>query len=139
SIAVRYGDQRRQFTGADEHEEVVLLDYQRHQRRLLPLLARTYAAGFAQQQLLERYHEVFSGEHDDDASRQDLETMAAALKPTTTGRALDARQESREACGGAGYMAENRLVSWRRDFDVYVTLEGDNNVLLQLVGKRLLT
>ncbi|WP_434056391.1 acyl-CoA dehydrogenase family protein [Georgenia sunbinii] len=139
SVAVRYGDQRRQFTGADEHEEVVLLDYQRHQRRLLPLLARTYAAGFAQQQLLERYHEVFSGEHDDDASRQDLETMAAALKPTTTWLALDALQESREACGGAGYMTENRLVSWRRDFDVYVTFEGDNNVLLQLVGKRLLT
>src|SRR5690606_36605941 len=88
SIALRYGNERRQFTGADEHSEVVLLDYQRHQRRLLPLLARTYAAGFAQLELLERFHEVFSGEHDDDASRQDLETMAAALKPATTWLAL---------------------------------------------------
>ena len=139
AIAVRYGDERRQFTGADEHREVTLLDYQRHQRRLLPLVARTYAAGFAQQGLLERYHEVFSGEHDDDESRQDLETLAAAVKPTTTWLALETLQESREACGGAGYMAENRLVTWRQDFDIYATFEGDNNVLLQLVGKRLLT
>jgi acyl-CoA oxidase len=36
-------------------------------------------------------------------------------------------------------MAENRLVSLRADMDVYVTFEGDNNVLLQLVAKRLLT
>jgi len=139
SIAVRYGDERRQFTGADENREVTLLDYQRHQRRLLPLLARAYAAGFAQLGLLERFHEVFSGEHDDDESRQDLETLAAALKPTTTWLAMETLQESREACGGAGFMAENRLVTWRQDFDVYTTFEGDNNVLLQLVGKRLLT
>ncbi len=139
AIAVRYGSERRQFVGGTEHEEVVLLDYQRHQRRLLPLLARTYAAAFAHSELLQRYDEVFSGAHDDDASRQDLETMAAALKPMTTWLAMDTLQESREACGGAGYMAENRLVGWRDDFDVFTTFEGDNNVLMQLVGKRLLT
>ena len=139
AIAVRYGNERRQFTGADEHREVTILDYQRHQRRLLPLLARTYAAAFAQQGLLEHFHDVFSGAQDTDESRQNLETLAAALKPTTTWLALDTLQESREACGGAGYMAENRLVSWRQDFDIYATFEGDNNVLLQLVGKRLLT
>src|SRR5690606_32449686 len=48
-------------------------------------------------------------------------------------------QESREACGGAGYMAENRIVGLRADLDVYATFEGDNTVLLQLVAKRLLT
>ncbi|MGO1957764.1 acyl-CoA dehydrogenase, partial [Microbacterium sp.] len=42
------------------------------------------------------------------------------------------------ACGGAGFLAENRLTGLRSDLDVYVTFEGDNNVLLQLVGKRLL-
>jgi acyl-CoA oxidase len=36
-------------------------------------------------------------------------------------------------------MFENRLVGLRADLDIYVTFEGDNNVLLQLVGKRLLT
>jgi len=35
-------------------------------------------------------------------------------------------------------MAEHRLTGLRADLDVYVTFEGDNNVLLQLVAKRLL-
>jgi acyl-CoA oxidase len=86
-----------------------------------------------------KFDEVFSGKADTDDDRQDLETIAAALKPLSTWHALDALQEAREACGGAGYMAENRLVDLRSDLDVYVTFEGDNNVLLQLVAKRLLT
>ena len=45
---------------------------------------------------------------------------------------------AREACGGAGFLAENRLTGLRADLDVYATFEGDNTVLLQLVGKRLL-
>src|SRR5690606_12197789 len=38
-IAITYANQRRQFTGPSETDEVVLLDYAEHQRRLLPLLA----------------------------------------------------------------------------------------------------
>jgi len=137
-IAITYGSERRQFADFTGINEVVLLDYQLHQHRLFPLLARTYAAAFAQENLLQAYHEVFSGENDTDENREDLETMAAALKPNATWLALDAIQMSREACGGAGYMAENRLVGLHDDLDVYATFEGDNHVLLQLVGKRLL-
>ncbi|GAB3569847.1 acyl-CoA dehydrogenase family protein [Spelaeicoccus albus] len=138
AIAVRYADERRQFAGADPVEEKVLLDYQRHGRRLLPRLAVTYAAGFAHADLLDRFDDVFSGAHATDEDRQDLETLAAAYKPLSTWHAIDTLQEAREACGGAGYMAENRLVDLRADLDVYVTFEGDNTVLLQLVAKRLL-
>jgi acyl-CoA oxidase len=137
-IAVRYASERRQFNAASAIEEQVLLDYQRHQRRLLPRLATTYAASFAHEQLLQKFDDVFSGTHDTDQDRQDLETLAAALKPLSTWHALDTLQECREACGGAGFMAENRLTSLRADLDVYVTFEGDNTVLLQLVAKRLL-
>ncbi|MFV0252974.1 MAG: acyl-CoA dehydrogenase [Beutenbergiaceae bacterium] len=139
ATAVRYGNQRRQFTGADPYAETVLLDYQRHQRRLLPLLARTYATQFMHNHLLQRFHEVFSGEVDSDADREDLETLAAVAKPLATWLCLQTVQECREACGGAGFMAENMLTGWHADLDVYATFEGDNNVLLQLVGKRLLT
>ena len=45
----------------------------------------------------------------------------------------------REACGGAGYLAENRLPGLKADTDVFTTFEGDNPVLLQLVAKELLT
>lgn len=138
-IAITYGNQRRQFTAGSDTEEEVLLDYQRHQRRLIPMLATTYAAHFAHEKLLAAFDDVFSGRHDADVDRQDLETLAAALKALSTWHAVDTLQEAREACGGAGYMAQNRLVGLRADLDVYVTFEGDNTVLLQLVAKRLLT
>lgn len=137
-IAITYGNQRRQFAGEHATEEVVLLDYAEHQRRLLPLLAQTYAQAFAHERLLEKFDAVFSGESDTDEDRQDLETIAAALKPTSTWHALTTLQTAREACGGAGFLAENRLVGLRADLDVYATFEGDNTVLLQLVAKRLL-
>ncbi len=137
-VAVTYGNQRRQFTAASPTDEVVLLDYAEHQRRLLPRLAQTYAHVFAHERLLETFHGVFSGARDTDEDRQDLETIAAALKSASTWHALDTLQAAREACGGAGFMTENRLTSLRADLDVYATFEGDNTVLLQLVAKRLL-
>ncbi len=137
-IAITYGSQRRQFNASSDVHEEVILDYQRHQRRLLPKLATTYAQNFAHDQLLVKFDGVFSGERDTDDDRQDLETLAAALKSLSTWHALETLQEAREACGGAGFMVGNRLTSLRADLDVYVTFEGDNNVLLQLVGKRLL-
>jgi acyl-CoA oxidase len=137
-IAITYANQRRQFAGEHATEEVVLLDHAEHRRRLLPLLAQTYAQAFAHERLLETFDAVFSGEADSDDDRQDLETIAAALKPSSTWHALTTLQTAREACGGAGFLTENRLVSLRADLDVYVTFEGDNTVLLQLVAKRLL-
>ncbi|WP_136709531.1 acyl-CoA dehydrogenase [Agromyces sp. H66] len=139
TIAITYGNQRRQFNAASDTDEEVLLDYQRHQRRLLPKLATTYAQTFAHDEFLLKFDAVFSGRADTDDDRQDLETIAAALKPLSTWHALETLQEAREATGGAGFLAENRIVGLRQDLDIYATFEGDNNVLLQLVAKRLLT
>ncbi|GAA1902133.1 acyl-CoA dehydrogenase [Arthrobacter gandavensis] len=138
NIAIKYATERRQFNGASDTVEEVLMDYQQHQRRLLPLLATTYAASFAHDELLAKFDDVFSGTDDTDENRQDLETLAAALKSLSTWHALDTLQECREATGGAGFLAENRLTALRSDLDIYVTFEGDNTVLLQLVAKRLL-
>ena len=138
-IAITYATQRRQFSAADPTQEVVLLDYQSHLHRLLPKLAATYAGAFAHEQLLQAFDDVFSGRGDDPEAREDLETLAAALKPVSTWLALDTVQECREACGGAGFIAENQLTGLHQDLDVYATFEGDNTVLLQLVAKRLLS
>ncbi len=138
-IAVTYANQRRQFNASSDVQEEVILDYQRHQRRLIPLIARTYAGSFSHEELLEAFDGVFSGERASDADREDLETLAAALKPTTTWDALGTLQECREACGGSGFLAENRFTGLHADLDIYATFEGDNNILLQLVGKRRLT
>lgn len=136
--AITYGNQRRQFNASSETAEEVLLDYQLHQRRLIDRLARNYANNFLSNELIEKFDEVFSGRDDTDENRQDLETLAAAGKAITTWDALNDIQESREACGGAGFMAKNRFGQLYSDLDVFVTFEGDNNVLLQLAGRRLL-
>jgi len=138
TIAVKYSAVRRQFPVPGTDSEQVLLDYQQHQRRLLPRLANAYAMTFAQDELLNIFHDVFSGARDTEEERQDLETLAAALKPYASWSTLDIVQAAREACGGQGYLAENRLSTLHGDLDVYVTFEGDNTVLLQLVAKRLL-
>ncbi|MFS0734255.1 acyl-CoA dehydrogenase [Microbacterium sp. 1P10UB] len=137
-ISLTYAGQRRQFDSGAGTDEVTLLDYGKHQRRLIPLLAQNYAQFFAHDELLKKFDGVFSGRTDTSEEREDLETLAAALKPLSTWNALDTIQESREACGGSGFLAENRMVDLHHDLDVFVTFEGDNNVLLQLVGKRLL-
>jgi acyl-CoA oxidase len=137
TIAITYANQRRQFAGGDG-EEQVLLDYGRHQRRLLPRLATTYAQYFAHDEFLLQFDRVFSGKGDTPEAREDLETLAAALKPLSTWHALDTLQEAREATGGAGFLAENRITGLRSDLDIYATFEGDNTVLLQLVAKRLM-
>ncbi|WP_328477668.1 acyl-CoA dehydrogenase family protein [Actinoplanes sp. NBC_00393] len=143
AIAVRYGDSRRQFTRPGDDREVVLNDYLAHQRKLLPALATSYAYVFAQEELVATLAEVQGGSAGDssvDEHRQrELESRAAGLKAAQTWHATRTIQMCREACGGAGYLAENRLPGLKADTDVFTTFEGDNTVLLQLVAKGLLT
>jgi acyl-CoA oxidase len=143
-IAVRYGDVRRQFAAPGKEREIVINDYLVHQRKLLPALATTYGLHFAQGQLVETMHDVqtavhLHGEDVDVEKQRELESRAAGLKVAQTWHATRAIQMCREACGGAGYLQENRLPHLKADTDVFTTFEGDNTVLLQLVAKGLLT
>lgn len=139
SIATKYAVRRRQFEAVPDTEEQLLLDYGLHQRRLLPLIARTYALHFAQDEVRAQLHEVFSGIEDDAQARRRLESRAAGIKALGTWHATRVVQECREACGGAGYLAVNRFAALKSDSDVFTTFEGGNHVLLQLVAKGLLT
>ncbi|MDX3323913.1 MULTISPECIES: acyl-CoA dehydrogenase [Streptomyces] len=139
TIATKYAVRRRQFEAASDTEEQLLLDYGLHQRRLLPLVARTYALHFAQDVVRTQLHEVFSGLTDDEQARRRLESRAAGTKALGTWHATRVVQECREACGGAGYLAVNRFAALKADSDIFTTFEGDNHVLLQLVAKGLLT
>ena len=149
TIAVSYGLRRRQFSGGQG--EILLLDHRMHRRRLLPLLARTYALDAAQQVLVHDLDAVLSGSVRDpdrapadtapgaDRRRRALESRAAGTKALASWHAVRTIGECREACGGAGYLSENRFDALRADTDVFTTFEGDNHVLLQLVAKGLLT
>ncbi|GJP02142.1 acyl-CoA oxidase [Mycobacterium marinum] len=139
-IATRYALQRRQFSAPDDDDsEVLIMDYLMHQRRLFPLIARSYALQFAQNELVSKCHDLQTTDSPDAEEQRELEARAAGLKAANTWHASRAIQEAREACGGAGYMAENRLIALRADTDVFTTFEGDNHVLTQLVAKELLT
>ena len=138
-IATRYALQRRQFEAPGDDHEVLLMDYLVHQRRLFPLIARSYALQFAQNELVAKTHDLQTADDPDPEEQRELESRAAGLKAANTWHATRAIQEAREACGGAGYLAENRLIALKADTDVFTTFEGDNHVLTQLVAKELLT
>ncbi len=140
TIAIRYALHRRQFgVPGEEGDELLLIDYRAHQRRLFPLLAKTYALHFAQQELIGELDRIVGRGEGEDRDKRKLEAFAAGIKATSTWHATDTIQTCREACGGAGYMDENRFAALKADTDVFTTFEGDNTVLLQLVAKGLLT
>lgn len=128
AIAIKYGDKRRQF-GAENEAEVPILNYRTHQRRLMPLLANVYALHFALQYLTERFLDR------SESDVQEIEALAAGLKAFATWNTTATLQECREACGGKGYLSENRIDRLKNDTDIYTTFEGDNTVLMQLVAK----
>ena len=120
TIAVRYGERRAASSPHPARDdEVVLLDYLAHQRRLLPALATTYALHFAQNELVALLHDVQSAAAPTPPTstrQRELESRAAGRqggrRPGTPPRTI---QACREACGGAGYLAENRLPALKAD------------------------
>jgi len=132
TIAIRYGDQHRQF-GPEGGSEVPILNYRMHQRRLIPSLAKTYAVHFGLQYLTTRFL------NRTEAEMQEIEALAAGMKSYSTWSTRDILQECREACGGKGYLSENRINALKNDTEIYTTFEGDNTVLMQLVAKNRLS
>ena len=128
TIAIKYADKRTQF-GPNGGDEISILDYSTHQRRLMPLLAKAYAFHYGQRYSLGRY--VNKTEKDG----QEVEAVAAGMKSLCTWFTTEALQECREACGGNGYLWENRFADMKADSEIFTTFEGDNTVLLQLVAK----
>ena len=138
TIATRYALQRTQFRKPGLGQEVTLLDYQTHQRKLMPNIAKAYAYGFAVNEVSQHLQRVHDAPEADPSASRELETRAAGLKAVLTRWASDTIQVCRESCGGAGYMSENGITLIRQDADIFATFEGDNTVLLQLVAKALL-
>lgn len=117
---------------ADEPREELILDYPPHQRKLMPLLATSYAHQFATDFLVQRYASMKAeGDEPSDESLSEVHTLSSGLKPMVTWATHEAIDVCREACGGHGYSAVNRLGGLREDHDVWKTFEGDNTVLLQ--------
>lgn len=138
TIAARYALKRKQFRRPSIGDEVLLMEYQLHQRKLLPEIARAYAFGFAQNEIAQQMQRVADAVEPDAIAARELETRAAGMKMMQTRWANDTIQVCREACGGAGYMSENAITLLRQDVDIFATFEGDNTPLALLVAKALL-
>ncbi|MEM9894986.1 MAG: acyl-CoA dehydrogenase [Bacteroidota bacterium] len=128
TTAIRFAQNRKQF-GPENGPEIPILDYQSHQRRLLPLLANVFACHFALRYLSDRFFARTENE------MQEIEALAAGMKAWVTWNNSQTLQECREAMGGKGYLSENFIGRLKSDTEIYTTFEGDNTVLMQLVAK----
>ncbi|MEO9512714.1 MAG: acyl-CoA dehydrogenase [Flavobacteriaceae bacterium] len=133
NIAVKHALNRRQFNDSIKIQEDLIMDYPTHQLRLTPAIASCYVYHIALEEMMRRYSD------DSQPDKRKIETQVAGLKSIITWFANDTIQECREACGGKGYLLENRIADLKGDVDIFTTFEGDNNVLLQLAAKGVLS
>jgi acyl-CoA oxidase len=133
AIAVKHALSRRQFNDSIKIQEDLIMDYPTHQLRLTPAIASAYVYHVTLEEMIKRYSD------DSQPDKRKIETQVAGLKSIITWFANDTIQECREACGGKGYLLENRIANLKGDVDIFTTFEGDNNVLLQLAAKGVLS
>ena len=148
TIALRYAIGRRQFKAdkKKDAQESKLLDYALHQRRLLPLLAVTYAMSQGTNRLEEQHDQILEdldkgiAQNDEKLlnnailNTKSLFVDSGSLKSTCTWITSDLLAETRQACGGHGYSAYNGFGKTYDDWAVMGTWEGDNNVLGMSAG-----
>ncbi|XP_021048437.1 acyl-coenzyme A oxidase-like protein [Mus pahari] len=136
TIAIRYSHSRRQF-GPKDKEEVKIIEHQMQSLRLMSHLATALALTFTSRHagyILDE--DVFQGR--ELTNRRSLQALMAGLKAYSTWETISCLQDCRECTGGMGYMMENGISGLKCDTDVFVTFEGDNVVLLQVVARELL-
>jgi len=65
------------------------------------------------------------------SGRKTIHVLSSGYKAMFTWHNMNTLQECREACGGQGLKAENRIGHLKGEYDAQLTFEGDNNVLMQ--------
>ncbi|KAF1781214.1 Acyl-coenzyme A oxidase, N-terminal [Phytophthora cactorum] len=135
TIAVRYAGVRRQglqVNSEDYHAETRLLDYQTHQYRLMPVLARAYAYRL-QTRHITRLLQQFDTQGSDisEALLADIHGTMSGFKAFCTWDVQEGIDACRQSCGGNGYSKYTGLAELLADFSVMVTFEGDNTVMAQ--------
>ncbi|TAI47048.1 acyl-CoA dehydrogenase [Flagellimonas allohymeniacidonis] len=133
AIAVKHALNRRQFNDSIKVQEDLIMDYPTHQLRLTPAVAASYVYHFTLEEMMKSYSD------ESQPDKRKVETQVAGLKSIITWYANNTIQECREACGGKGYLVENRIPDLKGDVDIFTTFEGDNTVLLQLAAKGVLS
>ena len=77
-------------------------------------------------------------ERRNDCCKQKQQAYTFSLKVFSSWEAIEGLQICRECCGAQGYLVQNLISSLRSDIDAYVTIDGDNQTLLQQISRYLL-
>ena len=129
----------------EESVEWPVLEYEMQNWRLAPYVACFYVLHNFHFSFYRDYVDFFVTAYalSDDPDREaemgaEIHSLSSVAKSVASWLARDSIQESRECCGGHGYLGASRLGELRNDHDANNTYEGDNNVLLQQTSNYLL-
>uniref|UniRef100_T1J6M8 Acyl-coenzyme A oxidase n=1 Tax=Strigamia maritima TaxID=126957 RepID=T1J6M8_STRMM len=144
-IAIRYAAVRKQFGPTSTSAETTLLEYPLHQWRLMPYLSACFVLGVTMDSFINKkldyYNKLYSSKNSEPmgSTLASLYLMTISLKAISTTTVRDGLQQARECCGGHGYLkCTAGIGDLRNDSDSFLTLEGDNNVLLLQINKLLI-
>lgn len=101
-IATRYGASRKQF-GPPKKEELPILDYLTHQRRLFIPMATVIGFQLGLNYTKDRF--VSRSTKD----KRDVFLLASGFKSVCTWYKVNTLQACRECCGGQGFGAHSRI------------------------------
>lgn len=143
TIAIRYAAVRQQFSNSHKGQETRLLDYEYHQRRLMPLLVQTLALQASTEELTSIYSATKAPKDLNDKralesylqASKELFALSAGLKALSTWSTAATIDECRQACGGHGYSGYAGFGQGYDDWAVSCTWEGDNNILSLSTGR----
>ncbi|EPQ31911.1 uncharacterized protein PFL1_00110 [Pseudozyma flocculosa PF-1] len=143
TIALRYCLVRRQFRDPSSTDitdvERSVLSYPSTSRRLVPLLAKSYAYILAGRRMRTLYEDMAAKlESGDTELLYDVHVASSSLKAYCTKQALDGIEECRQALGGHGFSGYAGFTTLFPEQAPAVTYEGDNIVLASQVGRAML-
>lgn len=137
TIAIRYGAHRLHF---GKEREQPILTYPTHKYRLMPLLAKCFAARMNFRLIINLYTEAkeLIKKDPENLKVSELHALLSIFKYLNSRYSQDGIQECREACGSHGYSAYSGFSRLRGSNDAHHTWDGDNNVLIQQCSRFLL-
>lgn len=146
TISIRYAAVRKQF-GPVDGKEWPVIEYQSQQWRLFPYLAASYVHKIfymtLQKDFITFYADIAYGfrltsVEDQSELGSEIHALTSCSKPLVSWVARNGIQESRECCGGHGYLKAARIGVLRDDHDPNMTHEGECYIMLQQTSNYLM-
>lgn len=132
AVAVRFSRERKQF-GPPGGDEIPIMSYVSHQRRLMPVLAKTYAISI----MLEKMHAQLDHLLPTGLPR-DFQALCSSYKAISYEYATETVRTSRECCNVHSFRHVNKIGRYMEDLNGFAHAAGDNIVLLQYAARILL-